>query len=270
MAFHIPADLRRAIRSGQFTSPTSGQCPGYIQANMAILPKPIGDQFFEFCQSNPRACPLLEMLPAGSYTPTKLTKADTDIRTDLPKYQIYKDGKRIAEVTDIQDYWNDQMVTFLLGCSFSFENALQESGIRVKNIDQKKNVSMYKCSKIVCGGPFENVSLIVSMRPIRNDQVDLAKQITGRPVFQRTHGEPLYCGYEYAETLGVNADLNDVDFGDPTEVNRETETPCFWYCGVTGIMAAIEASKIDQGLCITHSPGHMFVSDVRDDEEFLE
>lgn len=266
IVYENPNELRHAIRSGQFTAPTSGQCPNYIQANMVILPKSIADKFLEFCQLNPRSCPLLEMLSPGSYNPTKLSKTDADVRTDLPKYRIFQKGELISEVTDIKDYWNDELVTFLLGCSFSFENALQERGIRVKNIDQNKNVAMYKCLKIKCKGPFENVPLIVSMRPIRNDQVDLAKEITGESRFRNTHGDPLYCGHDYAETLGVNEDLNQVDFGDPVDFDREIETPCFWYCGVTGIMAAMEASKIDQGLCITHSPGHMFVSDIRDDE----
>ena len=270
MVYEYPSDLREAIRSGQFISPTSGQCPGYIQANMVILPKSIADKFLQFSQLNPRACPLLEMLPSGSYTPTKLAKTEADIRTDLPKYRIYQNGQFLAEVTDIKDYWNEEMVTFLLGCSFSFENALQEHGIRIKNIEQNKNVAMYKCSKVQCVGPFDNVSLIVSMRPIRNDQVNLAKEITGKGIFQKTHGEPLYCGFDYAEHLGVNQDLNKVDFGDSVEIDRERETPCFWYCGVTGIMAAIEASKINQEICITHSPGHMFVSDIRDDEEIFE
>jgi uncharacterized protein YcsI (UPF0317 family) len=265
--YQSPADLRQAIRSGQFSFPTSGRCPGYIQANMVILRRPIAEKFLQFCELNPRACPLLEMLPAGVFTPTKLAKTNADIRTDLPKYRIYRDGKFIEEVTDVKDYWNDEMVTFLLGCSFSFENALQQHGIRIKNIDQNKNVSMYKCSKIKCDGPFADVSLIVSMRPIRNDLVELAKEITGKGIFQNTQGEPLYCGYDYVEHLGVHQDLNNVDFGDSVDVDRETETPCFWYCGVTGIMAAIEASKIEQGICIIYSPGHMFLSDVKDDEE---
>lgn len=267
MVFENPDELRRAIRSNEFTSPTSGQCPGYIQANMVILPKDLAEKFREFCQLNPRACPLLEMLPAGSFNPTKLATTDTDIRTDLPKYRIYKNGELLGEVTDINEYWTSDMVTFLLGCSFSFEKALQENGIRVKNIDENKNVSMYKCAKVKCNGPFENVSLIVSMRPIRNDQVELAKEITGQGIFKRTHGDPLYCGYEHSKALGINESLDDVDFGDSVEIDRENETPCFWYCGVTGIMAAIEASRMEQTLCITHSPGHMFVSDIRDDDE---
>ncbi|CAF4821516.1 unnamed protein product [Rotaria sp. Silwood1] len=269
MIYQNPAELRHDIRSGQFTSTTSSQCPGYIQANMVILPKTVANQFHQFCQLNPRACPLLEVLPSGSYTPTKLAKTDADVRTDLPKYRVYQNGQLIKEVTDIKEYWNDDMVTFLMGCSFSFEDALQQHGIRIKNIDQNKNVAMYKCSKIICNGPFENVSLIVSMRPIRNDQVALAEQITGEKRFEKTHGKPLYCGHNYVEKLGVNQDLNQVDFGDSVDIDRQTETPCFWYCGVTGIMAALEASKIEQGICITHSPGHMFVSDVRDDEEIL-
>ena len=265
MVYQNPTELRKAIRSNQFTSPTSGQCPGYIQANMVVLPKTVADKFLEFCDLNRRACPLLDMLPPGSYTPIRLAKTDVDIRTDLPKYRVYQAGKLIKEVTDIKKYWTSEMVTFLLGCSFSFENALQRNGIRIKNIDQNRNVAMYKCSKVKCDGPFENVSLIVSMRPIQNDQISLAKRITAEGIFQETHGEPLYCGYDYAEELGINRDLNEVDFGDPIEINRETETPCFWYCGVTGIMAAIEASKIYQEMCMTHSPGHMFVSDIRDD-----
>jgi uncharacterized protein YcsI (UPF0317 family) len=268
--YENPVELRQAIRSGQFTSTTSSQCPQYIQANMVILPKSIAEKFSEFCRLNPRPCPLLEELPAGSYTPTKLIKTNADIRTDLPMYRIYQNGEMIKEVTDIRDVWNNDMVTFFLGCSFSFEYALQQNGIRVKNIDEHKNVAMYKCSKIKCPGPFENVLLVVSMRPIRNDQVELADQITGESRFERTHGRPLYCGYDYAEKLGINEDLNQVDFGESVSIDRQTETPCFWYCGVTGIMAAIEASKIDRGICITHSPGHMFVSDIRDDEEISE
>ena len=126
---------------------------------------------------------------------------------------------------------------------------------------------MYKCSKLKCAGPFENVLLVVSMRPIRNDQVELAKQITSESRFERTHGGPLYCGYDYWKELGVNEDLNQVDFGDSITIDRQTETPCFWYCGVTAIMGAIEASKVENVMCITHSPGHMFVSDIREDEE---
>ncbi|UJR21923.1 hypothetical protein I4U23_024992 [Adineta vaga] len=267
--FQDPNELRQAIRSGEFKATTSSQCPQYIQANMVILPKSVSNKFLEFCRSNPRACPLLEMLPAGSYKPTKLAKTDADIRTDLPKYRIFENGQLIKEVTDIQEYWNDEMVTFLLGCSFSFENALQQNGIRIKNIDEKKNVSMYKCSKIQCPGPLEHVTLIVSMRPIRNDQVELAKKITGESHFQKTHGEPLYCGYNYVEELGVNKDLNQVDFGDSVTVDQQTETPCFWYCGVTGIMAAIEISQMEKGFCITHSPGYMFVSDIKEDEDIL-
>jgi uncharacterized protein YcsI (UPF0317 family) len=268
--YQNPVELRQAIRSGEFISTTSSQCPRYIQANVAILSASIADKFLEFCHLNPRACPLLEVLPSGSYTPTKIVKTEVDIRTDIPKYRIYQNGQLIKEVIDIREYWNNDMVTFFLGCSFSFEDALQKNGIRVKNIDEHKNVAMYKCSKIKCPGPFENVLLVVSMRPIRNDQVELAEKITGEPRFEKTHGKPLYCGYDYAEKLGINEDLNHVDFGDPITIDQQTETPCFWYCGVTAIMGAIEASKIDQGICITHSPGYMFVSDIKEDEEIPE
>ena len=269
--YQKPSELRQAIRSGMFHASTSGQCSGYVQANLVVLSKTIANEFFEFCQLNPRACPLLEMLPVGSYSPTKLVvNTDADIRIDLPRYRIYQNGILLSETNDMIKFWNNEMVTFLLGCSFSFEHALQQNGIRIKNIDENKNVAMYKCSKITCDGPFKNVALVVSMRPIRNEQVELAKQVTGAERFQKTHGSPLYCGYDYAEILGVNEDLKQVDFGDSVEIDRETETPCFWYCGVTGIMAAIEASKISGNLCITHAPGYMFVSDIRDDQEIPE
>lgn len=268
--YENPAELRQAIRSGQFTSTTSSQCPQYVQANMVILPKTVSDKFLQFCQLNPRACPLLEMLPAGTYQPRKLAKTDADIRTDVPKYRVYQNGQLVDEVADVKELCKEEMVTFLLGCSFSFEYALQSNGIRIKNVDENKNVAMYKCSKIPCPGPLDNVTLVVSMRPIRNDQVELAKEITGAAHFQKTHGAPLYCGYNYVEELGVNEDLNKVDFGESVTINRQTETPCFWYCGVTGIMAAIEISKTDKVTCITHSPGYMFVSDIKEDEEILQ
>ena len=136
--YQNPVELRQAIRSGQFTSTTSGQCPQFIQANMAIVPKSVADKFLLFCQSNPRACPILEILPSGSYTPTRIAKTHADIRTDIPKYEVYENGQSLKKVRNISEDWNNDMVTFLLGCSFSFEHALQQNGIRVKNIDEQK------------------------------------------------------------------------------------------------------------------------------------
>ncbi len=261
-----PATLRTKIRTGEYTTSTSGQCPGYVQANIAILPKEFAKDFETFCNLNHQACPLLEVLEAGNPYSKKLVKPNQigDIRTDVPKYRIYRQGKLIEEVTSIEHLWRDDLVTFFLGCSFSFENALQEANIPIKNIQQGKNVSMYLCHKVKCNSVppyFENIPLVVSMRPVARDKVELAKQITSK--FTHTHGATIYCGWDYHQELGVNENLQQVDFGDAVDFDVQSEVPCFWQCGVTAIMSSINAKS---DICITHSPGHMFVADVTEED----
>jgi uncharacterized protein YcsI (UPF0317 family) len=254
MATNSPQQTRLLIRSGQFTSPTSGICPGFIQANLVIIPHHVADDFEEFCRKNYQFCPLLERLPAGETQPKLTIKEgnDCDIRTDVPKYRVWKHGELVSEVENIIDLWRDDLVTFLFGCSFSFELALQRAGIEIRNITERKNVSMYRtnlpCNKV---GVF-SCAPIVSMRPLQPHQVELARRITAQ--FTRAHGAPVHCGDP--SVIGIQ-DLSKVDFGDAVTV-KEGEVPCFWACGVTSSMAAISA-KCD--ITITHSPGHMFITD---------
>lgn len=254
-----PNALRAAIRQGQFAKPTSGQCPGYLQANMAILPQAFAEDFATFCAINSQPCPLIEKLDIGNPHPKTCVLNNEqgtagDVRSDLPKYRIYRNGLLVEEVSNVQAYWQQDLVTFLLGCSFTFERALQEYGIPVRNIDEGKNVSMYKTNRMCTSvGIFQQVPLVVSMRPIRKDLVHLAVQITAQ--FPQAHGAPIHCGDP--SVLGIQ-DLSKVDFGDAVTV-LDDEVPCFWACGVTAIMSAIQAKS---DICITHSPGHMFVTDL--------
>jgi uncharacterized protein YcsI (UPF0317 family) len=235
-----PNQLREAIRKQEFTKSTSGYCPGNIQANVVILPKSLASDFKEFCEKNSQACPLLEMLEAGETQPCKLVDAGKhfcDIRTDLPQYRIFRNGVFEKDVYDISDLWTDEFVTFFLGCSFSFEQALQRGGIEIRNISEGKNVSMYKTNRqCISVGPF-HCPLVVSMRPVRNDLVQKAIHITEQ--FTHTHGAPVHCGDP--SEIGIS-DLSKVDFGEAVTVNYETETPCFWACGVTSSLAAFSAS----------------------------
>lgn len=251
----VPADLRQLIRAGKWQDPTSGVCAGYVQANLVILPKEHAFHFLLFCVRNPKPCPILDVLEPGKTSPRIAPGAD--LRTDLPKYRIYETGEMKKEVSDITGFFDDQMVSFLLGCSFSFERALIKGGVPVRNIEEGKNVSMY-ITNIKCEpcGPFRP-PLVVTMRPMTPAQAVRATQITTR--FHLTHGAPVHIG-EPAE-LGIR-DLSKPDFGDPVTI-KEGEIPVFWACGVTSILAI---TSEDIPFVITHSPGHMFVSDLRDED----
>lgn len=231
--------------------------------SLVILPDHYADDFEKFCILNSQYCPLLERIPAGKTQP-KLTITedhDCDIRTDVPKYRVFKNGELVSEVDNIVDFWRDDLVTFLFGCSFSFELALQRVGIEIRNIKEGKNVSMYR-TNLPCNsvGVF-SCAPIVSMRPLQAHQVELAKSITAQ--FTRAHGAPVHCGDP--KEIGIQ-DLSEVDFGEAVTVH-EGEVPCFWACGVTSSMAAISA-KCD--ITITHSPGHMFITDEHEPDVHLD
>jgi uncharacterized protein YcsI (UPF0317 family) len=250
-----PAQLREQIRSGKWTGPTTGAATGYVQANLVILPKEAAFEFLLFCVRNPTPCPSLDVLEPGRAEPAIAPGAD--LRTDVPKYRIYRQGHPEKESTDVSDIFDQDMVSFLLGCSFSFENALLAAGVPVRNIEEGKNVSMYITSR-TCrpAGRFKSF-LVVTMRPMTPEQAIRAVQVTTR--FHLTHGAPLHMGS--AREIGIKS-LDRPDFGDPVEI-RSGEIPVFWACGVTTALAAISASI---PLVITHSPGHMFVSDLRDED----
>jgi uncharacterized protein YcsI (UPF0317 family) len=249
------AALRSLIRRGEWRGPTSGAAPGYVQANLVILPKEEAFPFLLFCVRNPRPCPILDVLEPGRVEPGIAPGAD--LRTDLPKYRIYEKGILKGEVEDVSSLFTGDMVSFLLGCSFSFENALLAAGVPVRNIAEGKNVSMYITDRsCVPSGPFSS-PLVVSMRPMTPAQAIRAAQVTTR--FYLTHGAPLHFGS--ADDLGIK-DIDRPDFGDPVTIGPG-EIPVFWACGVTSQMALLSARL---PLAITHSPGHMFVSDLKDEE----
>ena len=185
-----PAEVRKLIREGKITCPTSGMCAGYAQANLVILPKKYADDFKEFARKNPKPCPILEVVEG---TPDIHDMGEgASIVTDIPKYFIYRDGVKVDEVTDVSSYWKEDSVAFLIGCSFSFEEALMKAGIEVRHIAQGCNVSMYK-TNIQCesAGVFKG-PMVVSMRPMTPENAQKAKEITDR--YPNVHGGPVQIG----------------------------------------------------------------------------
>lgn len=250
-----PKELRKLIRNREWTTPTSGAAKGSLQANLVMLPREEAFNFLLFCVRNPKPCPILDVLEPGQIEPTIAPGAD--LRTDLPRYCIFENGQLKEEVEDVTAVFNDDMVCFLLGCSFSFENAMLAAGLPIRNLEENKNVSMY-VTRIPCkpAGPFSS-SLVVTMRPMTPEQGIRAVQVTTR--FHLTHGAPVHIGSP--EAIGIK-DLNRPQFGDPVTI-RDGEIPLFWACGVTSQLAA---TSIPLPLVITHAPGHMFVSDLRDED----
>ncbi|OKL36018.1 putative hydro-lyase [Domibacillus mangrovi] len=248
------ATIRQDIRDGKWTEQTAGLASGYTQANLVILPKAQAYDFLLFCQRNPKACPLLEVTDVGSAVP-KLTAPDADLRFDVPKYCIYRQGKLMEEVTNIEAYWQDDFVAFLIGCSFTFEHALMDNGLKIRHIEEGRNVPMY-ITNIACepSGVFHG-NMVVSMRPFHAKDVVRAVEVTSR--FPSVHGSPLHIGLP--EQIGIN-NLLKPDFGDAVMV-KEGEVPVFWACGVTPQSIAM-SSKPE--LMITHAPGHMFITDMKD------
>ena len=251
-----PQNLRQSIRNGQFCQPTSGFAPGHIQTNVAILPKQYAFDFLLFCQRNPKPCPLIEVLEPGEFE-AKITAPGSDLRTDVPLYRVYTNGILTDETQNIKPLWKDDYVTFLLGCSFSFETALINNGIQLAHIDNCINVSMYITNiPTTPSGAFSG-PLVVSMRSIPSELVVRSVQVTSR--FPDVHGSPIHIGDP--TKIGIK-DLNYPDFGDPPLI-KPGETPVFWACGVTPQSVAMNSKP---SIMITHSPGHMFVTDKKDED----
>jgi uncharacterized protein YcsI (UPF0317 family) len=244
---------RLRIRESGFTGPTAGLAPGHVQANLAILPKALAHDFLRFAQANPKPCPVLAVSEPGDPRLPALG-ADLDIRTDVPRYRVWRNGELIAEPTDIRDAWRDDLVTFAIGCSFSFEEALIEGGIEIRHITVGSNVPMYR-TNIPCvpAGVFSG-PLVVSMRPMKPADAIRAVQITSR--FPSVHGAPVHLGFP--ASIGI-ADINKPDYGDPVPVGPE-EMPVFWACGVT---PQAVVAQVRPEFCITHAPGSMLITDLR-------
>ncbi len=248
-------EARMMIRQGNWRKPTAGLVPGFVQANLVVLPRELAYDFLLFAQRNPKPCPVIEVTDTGSPEP-KLSAPGADLRTDIPRYRIYQDGKLAQEVTDLLGVWRPDLVAFLLGCSFSFETALLRAGVPVRHIEEGKNVPMF-ISSIACApaGAFAG-PLVLTMRPIPAPLVTKTVQVSGR--FPAVHGAPVQVGDPAA--IGIR-DLGKPDFGDPVTI-RPGEVPVFWACGVTPQAVAMQSKP---PLMITHAPGHMFITDLRDE-----
>lgn len=245
--------VRKQARDGSLTAPTTGLAYGFVQANLVILPAAQAMDFLLFCQRNPKPCPLLGVSSPGEHHIPGLG-ADLDIATDVPRYRVWQQGEMVDEVTNINHLWRDDLVTFALGCSFSFEEALLEQGLEIRHITEGCNVPMYRTNvQTEAAGPFHG-QLVVSMRPFKPADAIRAIQITTR--FPSVHGSPVHIGDP--ALIGIS-DLQKPDYGDPVTV-KDGEMPVYWACGVTP-QSVLMASKPE--FCITHAPGHMLVTDLK-------
>ena len=248
-----PLELRHKIRAGEFTGNTSGYSRGFVQGNLCILPADYAGEFLQFCQSNPKPCPLIGMVETpGDFRIPKLG-LDLDIRSDVPSYRVFENGERVDEVQDITELWRDDLVTFVLGCSFSFEEALIDDGLEIRNVTEGVNVPMYR-TDIDCtsAGRFHS-KMVVSMRPMIPSDAIRAIQICTR--FPAVHGAPVHFGDP--AKIGIR-DIGKPEFGDAVTIHGD-EVPVFWACGVTPQVAVEQARP---PFCITHSPGCMLVTDL--------
>lgn len=252
------AALRGIIRAGRWTGPTAGLARGFVQANLVVLPASEAADFAEFCRLNPRPCPLLEQNAPGESEPHR-SAPGADLRTDVPRYRVFHRGQADQEEpSDIRRLWRDDLVGFLLGCSFTFENALLSAGLSVRHIAEGRNVPMYRTSRdCQRAGRFAG-NLVVSMRPFPPEAIEQVIAITSR--YPTMHGAPLHVGDPAA--LGI-AELARPDFGEAVTIHPG-EVPVFWACGVTPQLAIREAGC---ELAITHSPGCMFVTDWKDSDQ---
>ena len=249
-----PAQARSRFRAG-LRVPTAGWSAGHAQANLIAVPRDYAFELLLFAQRNPKACPVLDVLEPGNQSGPALP--DGDIRTDLPAYRVYVDGELVAEPSDVVEFWTDDLVAFAIGCSFTFEAALQDSGVPVRHIEQGRNVPMYRTNRMCRPAGRMSGPLVVSMRPVAPEQVADAVRITSR--YPSVHGAPVHVGDPAA--LGI-ADLAAPDFGDPVDI-QPAEIPVFWACGVTPQAAVMQPRP---PLAIGHAPGHMLITDLRDAE----
>lgn len=250
------AAARRAIRSGEWRGHTSGTAPRHVQGNVVILPAVLAGDFLRFCQRNPKPCPLLAVSEPGDPRLPRLGD-DLDIRTDVPRYRVWRHGELVDEPTDIRALWRDDLVSFVIGCSFSFEQPLLDAGIPLRHIAEGRNVAMFRTNiPTVPAGPFHG-PLVVSMRPMTPADAIKAVQVTAR--VPAVHGAPVHLGDP--ALIGI-ADLQRPDFGDPVAV-LPGELPVYWACGVTPQAVLMEAKP---DFCITHAPGCMLVTDLLDSD----
>lgn len=250
------SELRARIRSGTHTATTSGVASSLLQGNVVILPSEWAGEFLLYCQNNPVACPLIGVSRPGDPTLPDLGQ-DLDIRTDVPEYQVFRNGERNEKVSDIKSLWQEDFVTFVLGCSFSFEDALSRAGLSVRNVEQGLNVSMFRSNITTRPSGRFHGNTVVSMRPFASADAIRAIQVTTR--LPKAHGAPVHIGNP--ELIGIQ-DINTPDFGDPVTI-RPGELPLFWACGVTPQLA-LENARLP--IAITHVPGKMLLTERLNEE----
>ena len=249
---HDLTELRMLIRRNEWTRQTTGLAPQNVQANLAILPKEYAFDFLLYCQRNPGACPVIEVLEPGTWQPSFVSTA-ADIRTDLPKYVIYENGQQVREVFDIKSYWRDDLVTFLIGCAFTFQGPLLDAGIRIRHLEEGWSDPTYVTNIATRHAGIFSGPLVVSMWPVKWSDVSKVVQITSR--LPLAHGSPIHVGD--AVHLGID-NLQRPDYGEYVAL-EDDEVPVFWACGVTPQQAASEARP---SLMITHASSHMFITDL--------
>ncbi|HEY7034121.1 MAG TPA: putative hydro-lyase [Thermomicrobiales bacterium] len=252
LASATPSEIRRAIREGAWTDHTVGFAAGFVQTNLVILPREMAYDFLLFCVRNPKPCPLVDVTDAGSPIPARAAPG-ADLRTDLPRYRVYEYGELVEEPVSIAHRWREDLVGFLLGCSYTFEHALIEAGVRLRHVEQGTNVPVFRTRRDCLPAGVFHGPLVVSMRPIRGDQVGRAIEVTSR--YPKAHGAPVWVGDPGA--LGT-ADLGRPDWGEPVRI-EDGEVPVFWACGVT---PQAVAGQTRPPLMMTHAPGHMFITDI--------
>ncbi|KAI9042103.1 DUF1445 domain protein [Aspergillus affinis] len=268
MSSPSPSHQARILSRNNLITNTSGIAPGYLQANLLILPSKHARDFHDLCRRNPVACPLLghTTTPGNPHLiepPSCIQNPDFDIRTDFPKYRVYQGGKYLVTRDDLLDIWRDDYVGFLIGCSFSFEDALTSAGLQPRHQKTGRIVAMYRSNiSLLPAGVFTGGSCIVSMRPYRSEDIEAVRDVT-RP-YLATHGEPVAWGWEAVQKLGIQ-DINLPDFGEP-QVFVDGEVPVFWACGVTPQMAVETAGSKIEDLVFAHEPGHMLVTDLTVDD----
>lgn len=252
----LPVEFRQRCRMGQLNAPTPGLAPGYVQANLVVLPAELAFEFLLFCQRNPKPCPVLDVTDIGDPEPKRVAPG-ADIRTDLPRYRVFCQGQLVEETSNIKPFWRDDLVAFLIGCSFSFETAMLNAGLPVRHLEEGKNVPMYRTTLDCDSSQLFSSPLVVSMRPLPTAQVVRAIEVTGR--YHKAHGSPVHIGTP--GEIGI-ADLSCPSYGDAVTL-RDNEVPVFWACGVTTQTAILQAKP---ELAITHAPGYMFLTDLRDED----
>jgi len=251
-----PRKFRESVRKGEFKGQTSGSVPGFVQANFVALPREHAYEFLTFCLKNPAPCPLLAVTEPGS-TAVEAVAAGADISRDIPRYVIHRDGKPREQLYDVAEYWNKDMVGFLLGCSFSWEDKLASVQLTPKNAQLGVNVSMYNTNiPNHQSGPFKG-NMVVSMRPYKPEDIERVAKIT--EAFPGAHGGPVHWGDP--KEIGID-DISSPNYGDAVPIEPE-EIPVFWACGVTP-QSALRSAELP--IAITHAPGHMFITDIKDEE----